>query len=401
MRSLLKISMAAAAVFAFVAGSALAQDKPELKWNGNIGAGFGLYSGGDKDSSTYGNTASSTSLSSTRGASEYATSFEANLRATVGTDTAFSVLRFRPKGTNSGQNGTNTWTSGNYDLYGEFYWKPVAELQVMFGRLQGPAWSNPRMGSYLINNPVGAQEYWMNWTGLNGLDIEYNAGAIQAGLGLASECRPSCGYSTSAGLSTVSSQGASNSTMAPHITATFGDIQVNAMLPSTSGSTVQKDTLDATGAVKTAGKVITVGGSGMDIGVGWKSGAMGAALDIQSFTDTATDAQKAGRLKDLSRSAMGFKVDAMGFQLAYHTLTFGALAGSDVCGPNKGPGCADFTNTFMKIAYFIPVGAGSVIVPEYTTATLGQQGTIKSGATDGTYNDRTNTLIRIVGNTSF
>lgn len=418
MRSLFKLSLASLAAVALFAGMAFAQDKPELKWSGNIGTGFGILSIGEKSNFSSSTSKSTNSITgtvtttevnstSTKAAySEYITSWEANLRATYASDQLTAVLRFRPRGSNSGANATgNGWTSSANDVYEEIYWKPIPALQIMFGNMQGPAWSQPMSGTYLILHPLGSPEYWMNWTGRPGIDIEFNAGVVQVGVGISSGCRPSCGTGNATGVSngnvTFSSLSESNTqTLAPHLTGKFGDISVRAMIPSTSGdvttddgSTVTTQTAKPTSGASSTGTTTattkkateSLTGSGYQVGVGWSGmGGINVGADLQGWTDAVSKAQKAAGFKDLSKSGLGLKVEAAGFQLGYHTLTTAyksAKQGSD-----------DKTDTYMKLSYTLKVGAGAII-PEYTTRT---QGLAKDGKSDVS-----DSLIRLVGNMPF
>jgi len=486
MRSLLKLSLAAFAAL-MVAGGAYAA---EMKITGNIGAGFGIASYGEKTNSTFTNTPSSThaeadamatcnssavtpapgacatgfipgevrqtttttdttssveasSLAVRKAYSEYTTSWESNLRFSYGDDDLMAILRFRPRGHNAGANGTGTgFTSSANDIYDEILWKPVPAFSILFGRLQGPGWSNPLAGSYLILNPMGAPDYWMNWTGVSGIDLEYNAGIVQVGLAISSQCKPSCGFGNITGVTngalTFAAQAQQNTqTMAPHVTGKVGDIAFRAMFPSTSGDVVTDASASSTNTTASVtadvntNELTSVGtaptnpvanantttvtetrsspanrvaatesitGSGYQVGVSWTGmPGLGVALDLQSFTDAVTKAQKEGA-KDLTRSAMAFKVDYMGAQLAYHTLTWGLKAAcKGECGDQK-----DKTDTFMKIGYALKVGAGTII-PEFTTRTLGlatQKVNFDTGE-QGKPADATDTLIRIVGNMTF
>jgi hypothetical protein len=181
MRSLFKLSLAALIALAF-AGTAMAVD---VKFSGNIGTAFGLANLGE------------TGPADNQAAiSAYATSYEANVRTTIGGGPLTQVVRFRPRGSNI-NGATGDWNVA--DVYAETNWRPIDNLLIQMGRMQGGAWSNPLAGAYLIHNAIGVthQEYWLNWTGADGLDIEFNLGAMQIGVALASECRPFCGSTTS------------------------------------------------------------------------------------------------------------------------------------------------------------------------------------------------------------
>jgi hypothetical protein len=363
MRSLFKLSLAAMLAL-IVAGTAFAAD---VKWSGNIGAGFGQISYGSPDDET-------------DAYSEYVTSYEANLRATVDAGPVTAVLRFRPRGHQSSTNGSTNSGGGNTkveasvcddtatacetskttvagglnDIYTEIWWKPTDTFTVGFGRFQGQAWSQPMSGTYLILNPVGGSpEYFMNWTGIDGIDLEFNAGVVQVGLAIASECRPAC----SAGTQTAQ-------TIAPHLTGKFGDIGLRLSLPQTSAKDVAED------EVKT--------GAGYQVGVSW-SGMQGVyvGLDIQSMVD-----KEVGGGDDQTKAGTGLRVDFSGLQLGYWS---GKVT-------NVGGGEDESTQTYMKLAYFLKVSDNASIVPEYTTST-----TKANEDADAV----TNSLVRLVGNVTF
>lgn len=332
MRSLLKLSLAAMLALV-VAGTAFAAD---VKWSGNIGAGFGQITyGATKDSNGDGD-----EVDAGEGAdaySEYITSIEANIRATVEAGPVTAIARFRPRGHQSSTTGQTLnaagATNGINEFYTEIWWKPTDAFTVGFGRFQGQAWSQPMSGTYLIINPLGAPEYFMNWTGIDGLDLEFNAGVVQVGLGIASECRPACsGGSQSA------------STMAPHLTGKFGDIGLRISLPQTSAKDAAADE-DRKGA-------------GYQVGVSW-SGMQGVyvGLDLQSHTDKEYGASGA---EDQTKSGTALRVDFSGFQLGY-------WAGET---KNVGGGTGKATETFMKLAYFIKVSDNASIIPEFTSDTV-------------------------------
>jgi hypothetical protein len=392
MRSLFKLSLAALLAL-IVAGTAFAAD---VKWSGNIGAGFGQISYGKND-----NTAADAY-------SEYVTSYEANIRATVEAGPVTAVWRLRSRGHQSGTTGStesgasavsgtasssssSTCTLGGSDAggdalntgtctaatttsttsslgglsYAEIWWKPADAVTIGIGRFQGQTWSQPMSGTYLILNPTaatstwsalnGAPEYFMNWTGIDGIDFEFNAGVAQIGLAIASECRPSCTGGTK-----------SPQSMVPHVTAKFGDIGVRAQLPQTSG----KDSADESHT-----------GSGIQLGVSW-SGMQGVyvGFDYQTFTN-----KEVGGGEDETINAMGLRVDVMGIQLGYWS---GKLTNSG------GVDGAEKTGTWIKLAYFLKVSDNASIIPEYTTVT-------GNPASDAAGKDITNNTIRLVGNVTF
>lgn len=346
MRSLLKLSLAALLAMV-VAGTAMAQ--AQVKWSGNIGAGFGQISYGEVEPA--------------EAYSEYITSIEANLRATVEAGPVTAIARFRPRGhqsaTNGGQSLNAASTSnGLNEFYTEIWWKPTDAFTVGMGRFQGQAWSQPMSGNYLIINKLGSPEYFLNWTGIDGLDLEFNAGVVQVGLAIASECRPDCADVAAADRHTAS-------TMVPHITGKFGDIGLRIQLPQTSVKDVLND------EVRT--------GAGYNVGVSW-SGMQGVyvGFDLQSFTN-----KEFAGAEDQVKSAMGLRVDFSGFQLGYWSGKVVAVGGADG---------TDSTETFIKLAYFFKVSDNASIIPEYTTDT-----TKANEDADAI----TNSMIRLVGNVTF
>jgi hypothetical protein len=352
MRSLFKLSLAAMLAL-IVAGTAFAAD---VKWSGNIGAGFGQVTYGEPDEDT-------------DGWSEYVTSIEANIRATVEAGPVTAVARFRPRGnqqesavTSTGAQNKQTLSGSGAtalsDFYTEIWWKPTDTFTVGLGRFQGQAWSQPMSGTYLINHPLGAPEYFMNWTGIDGLDLEFNAGVVQVGLAIASECRPACATPTATAVQT-------GSTMVPHVTGKFGDIGLRLQLPQTSAKDVVED------EVRT--------GAGYQVGVSW-SGMQGVyvGLDLQSMTD-----KEYGGAEDQVKTGLGLRVDFSGLQLGYWSGKVTAVKGVDG---------TDSTETFIKLAYFLKVSDNASIVPEYTTDT--QKANEDADAI-------TNSLIRLVGNVTF
>jgi hypothetical protein len=338
MRSLIKLSLAALIALAF-AGTAMAVD---VKFSGNIGSGFGLVSYGENGA--------------VKAFSEYVTSYEANLRTTIGGGPLTMVNRLRPRGNQQASAATQQTNSGGgnaalADVYNEVWWKPADAFTIGFGRFQGQAWSQPFSGTYIINHPLGAPEYFMNWTGIDGIDLEFNAGAMQIGLAIASECRPSCGGSTTK----------TQQSMTPHFAGKFGDIGVRANLPQTTGTQASDDTQT---------------GSGMQIGVQWSGGGgLAVGADFQSFTDKEFGAAGA---EDRGRGGLGVRVDVAGVTIGFHSLSETN---------NGGVKDANVDQTWLKVSYALKVGDGSII-PEYTS--------ISRTPKDG--DAVTNTLLRIVGN---
>jgi hypothetical protein len=371
MRSLFKLSLFAAIALLFAAGSAMALD---VKWSGNIGAGFGqLTLGATGDNDGDGDKTGTGEDADAR--TEFITSYEANIRATVGGGPLTAIWRLRSRGHQSGTQGSteagaSTVTVGNTSgaglSYAELWWKPADAFTVGFGRFQGQAWSQPMSGTYLILNPLGAPEYFMNWTGIDGLDLEFNAGVVQVGVGIATECRPSCGPGTP----TFGTQ-----SIVPHLAGKFGDIGLRVQAPQTSA----KVRVGSTGSQTDE----SVKGAGYQVGVSW-SGMQGVyvGFDYQSFTDTANDKVSSSAKEDQQRTGMGLRVDFAGFQLGYHDLkTTNASYVKD----------AETQGTFMKLSYTLKVGDG-IIVPEVTT-----RKTVAAKDADAV-NDM---LIRLVGNVGF
>jgi hypothetical protein len=341
MRSLFKLSLAAMLAL-IVAGTAFAAD---VKWSGNIGAGFGQITYGAPDDVT-------------DAYSEYITSVEANIRATVDAGPVTGVFRFRPRGHQSSTTGQSLSSGATYpaslnETYTEIWWKPTDTFTVGLGRFQGQAWSQPMSGTYLIINQVGAPEYFMNWTGVDGIDLEFNAGVVQVGLAIASECKPAC-----------SAGDQSAQTMVPHLTGKFGDIGLRVQLPQTSAKDVAADE-DKKGA-------------GYQVGVSW-SGMQGVyvGLDIQSMVDKEHSGGE-----DQTKAGTGLRVDFSGVQLGYWSGKVTNVSGGD----------DESTETFIKLAYFLKVSDNASIIPEYTTDT-------KKANEDA--DAVTNSMIRLVGNVTF
>jgi hypothetical protein len=368
MRSLFKLSLAALLALVW-AGTAMAID---IKFTGNVGTAFGqLTQGATADLDGDGNETDGAIVAASGGSfgavpaegadamTNYSTSYEANLRWTIGGGPLTQVFRFRPRGTQS-VSVTPGATAGDWnvaDLYAETYWVPTEGLTVLFGRMQGGAWSSPLAGTYLIHNPiVTGSEYWMNWTGADGLDIEYNAGAFQVGVGVLAECKigAACGTATNAAQQ-----------ITPHASGKFGDISFRAMLPTASAKNATDD---------------AVGGTGYQLGVAWAGAGFGVAFDVQSFT-TGADTFGAN-MEDEAHTGMVFRADFAGFTLGYHTQAWNNLLGVDGLE-------ASLTNIVVR--YAIKVGEGT-IYPEYGTST-------KKGNSDG--DAWTTSLIRLIGNTTF
>ncbi len=412
MRSLIKLSLASLAAVALFAGMASAQVAPKL--SGDIGAGFGQFS--------YGETVKGTAAG--KAFSEFATSWESNLRMTVDSDQLTAIVRYRARasiegsgagagasasctdakntngdtlkctttggGTGSKLNGGTAFQASTNDIYHEIWWKPAPNLSIGFGKFQGQAWSQPLSGTYIIVNPIeeiisGSSEFWMNWTGIAGLDIEYNAGVVQVGLAIATQCKPSCN-------TTPSEQAQS---MVPHLTGKVGDIAFRAQLPQTSGVVNCSGTI--TKACTAADTQYSVSGSGLQAGVSWAGmPGLAVALDIAQFTDTMTKDQKATTTNaDRARSSTALRVDYTGVTFAY--FQFADNNFSKKKSPVTGAGGTG-TGTLLTLRYTIAVGPGQII-PEYRSATADAAAGKAAGATKA--EALTNSEIRLIGKVSY
>jgi len=398
MRSLSKISLAILAVgFLVVAGSAFAQDsaKPQMTITGDIDSAFGQYSF-DKTSG------SSTPAANQKAFSEFVTSWESNIRFTWSSDALDAIVRYRFRASNEGSGGsgnaaanaTSTLQSGSADAssandaYHEVWWKSGA-FKLGLGKFQGQGWSQPLSGTYVLINPIeiaaGASEYWMNWTGISGLDAEYNVGAVQVGLAISSQCKPSCGNAVSN--NTIARSEVNTSSMVPHLTGKFGDIAIRAQLPITAG-TIQNsgavttatppasaDPIKGTGIDATSTK--SVSGSGFQAGVQWASGGLKVALDVSSFTDTKVAEINGSTAKDRSRAGTALRVDVPAGPgsviIGYFTQDDNNFSDTTV------------SSSIMTLRYAIPTGFGSII-PEFRSATTGKAiaATSTTGAADAT-----------------
>jgi len=413
MRSLIKLTIASLAAIALFAGMASAQTTP--KFSGNVGTAFGLYNYGETNGAT----------AAGKAFSEYTTSWESNLRMTMETDKLTAIVRYRARASNAGSGSTAsaasvtpkctttnvtdsngdtstyskcdkaTTTGGNAltgsklqsgtafnsnanDIYHEVWWKPADNFSVGFGKFQGQAWSQPFSGIYLVINPIGDGVYWMNWTGISGIDLEFNAGVVQVGLAISSQCKPSCN----------SGAAATTQSMVPHLTGKFGDIAIRAQLPQTSGN-VNCTAVNA-GDCKKADTVYTVSGSGFQAGVSWTGmPGLSVALDLSSFTDAKTKLQD----QDRARAGTGLTANFAGITFHYFSLkdsTFTKAVG-DVGG--------DTTTSEMTVRYTLPMGSGQII-PEYRTVTADD----KAGAAfdkAGKAVALTHTEFRLMGNVNY
>jgi len=465
MRSLFKISLAVLALgFLVVAGSVQAQDsgmqKPTLQITGIFSAGFGLVNYDKFQVAT-----SATNTFTDKAYSEWVTSYEHRIRFIYGTDDLTGKLVLRPRGSSSasinacraaggsgawggatqdaGQGacaGTNSSGAGATnqgiggtggiqaptvggsaflaDIYGTLAWKPMKELAIEFGRMEGVSALEPIAGTYFMSNPVfSGSEYWMNWSNIDGITVTYNAGILQAGIGISSRCQPRCStgnynlvtaagnlganggipalapQSGQVGASTQVAQWQSTQTIVPYVNGKVGDLGFRAQLPMTSGE------IKYTPVGETSTKARSQSGSGYDIGVSF-SGVPGMviAADVQNFVVTKDTtlcvSTPTNACKDWARDAIVVKFEFQGFQLGYFDQT---------TDDGKGIKNSKIEDTFIKIHYMIPVGPG-VVGPEYTQGTFGKRSLASftnAAAVDGSYKDITNSVIRLVGRIIF
>jgi len=420
MRSLYKISLAILAVsFLVVAGSAFAQDKPNMTITGDIGGAFGSFNYDNLN----GHNATGAGAN-TKAFSEWVTSYESNLRFTWSTDQLTAIGRARVRGNSSGsgtanslqtgasndtaggQSSNNAFLEAGTDFFTEVWWTPGA-FKLGIGKFQGQDWSNPLAGNYIMRNNIGDGEYWLNWTGITGLDAEYNVGIVQVGVALSNTCIPSCnGVSANNSLNgnapgnianggTTVSGGSTNQqpntedhtlTVVPHIAGKVGDISFRGQLPQSSGTvnnhlvpTATKTAGNGTAAnplaLGTATESKTASGSGYQVGVAW-AGMPGVrvALDISSFTDTHI--ADAGQLKDRQRDGLALRVD---FPAGPGAINIGYWQLGDTCPtaqyPSAAIACAylntkEYTTTNTTVRYMYPVSFG-YIVPEYRAVNTG------------------------------
>lgn len=389
MRSLYRISLALLALgFLAVAGSAFAQEaaKPTFTiTSSSAGAAFGMY--------TFDKTTDGTSLATQKGFSEYVTSWETRPRLTWATDTFQAIVSIRVRGSIEGsgvaasapQPGGSAFTSTKNDVYGEAWWTPGA-FKLGIGKFQGQAWNQPISGTYIIQNDIGDGEYWMNWTGVSGLDAEYNLGIVQVGVAVASQCNPSCNYATAnkpsagAGANGLPSTAPSETgatinefggqTLAPHIAGKVGDISFRAMLPSTAA------TLNDSKSSKTS----TLSGGGYQAGVLW-SGPAGLAVsaDVGSFNDAKSKILVENKSRE--RDSYNVRVDIPGgpgfITLAYFGITDNLSAnGTDSPYSTGGKNSYATTTATVRYNYVLPFG---VVTPEFRSASIGGAVAPKSG----------------------
>jgi len=435
MRSLYRISLAVLAMgFLVVAGSAYAQEmaKPTQTLTGDIGAAFGDFSF-DKGS---GANAVSPTPANQKAYSEIVTSWESNLRFTWQTDSFTAIGRARVRGNSSGsgtsqsaqtgasndvvntQSTENAFLQAGVDFFTEVWWTPGA-FKWGIGKFQGQAWSNPLASNYIMRNVIGDKEYWMNWTGVSGTDLEYNFGVLQLGVAVANACVPSCNNNQSNGPSYVQSGASSTGTavkqntedntmtVTPHIDGKVGDISFRGNLPFASG-TINNNALDTPIGISTDKKQATattsVSGSGYQVGVAWNGPAgVRVALDGQGYTDAHVAA--AGQKKDRQRSGLDFRFD---INAGPGTLNLAYFSYGDTCpgGDNVQVGQAAISCTFVSshtytstegtIRYLIPVSFG-FIVPEYRSVVSG--GSVAPttvNSTQSNYKDSTSSEFRVI-----
>jgi len=386
MRSLYKISLAILALgFLVVAGSAFAQDKPTFTITGDAGSAFGSFNY-DK------NTNATSAAANQKAFSEFVTSWESNVRMTWATDSFTSIVRYRIRGNNQGSGITTSDTSASAqsgsafnsssnDVYGETWWTPGA-FKLGIGKYQGQAWSNPLSGGYVLNNPLGENEYWMNWTGISGLDAEYNVGVVQVGVAIASQCRPSCNKVPT---NSTANSGDNAQSIVPHLTGAVGDISFRAQLPATSG-TINNTTASPplTGAGTTAMSTKSVSGSGFQAGVKWNGpGGLGVAADLGSFSEgkvTEIPAELKARQRDTTNLRVDIPAGPGSLMVQYFT------------GSDNNYGTKQYTTTTTTLRFSLPQSFGW-IMPEYRTTT---NGGVLAPASGTTAKDATNSEIRLI-----
>jgi hypothetical protein len=325
---------------------------------------------------------------------------------TMETDKLTAIVRYRARADNWAKSTTNAsgsaFTASSNDIYHEVWWKAADAFSVGFGKFQGQAWSQPVSGVYLVKNPIGDGVYWMNWTGIAGIDLEFNAGVVQVGLAISSQCKPSCnqGVATSAtspsgidggtggtgGTSKVAQN--SGSSMVPHLTGKFGDIAIRAQLPQTSGTYGCGSLL--AGDCKKATDQVTVTGAGYQFGVSW-AGMPGVlvALDVSSFTEAKTKVEPQDRV----RAGTGLTVNFAG--VTFHSFSLKDSTYAKAVGSVGG----ETTTSEMTLRYTIPMGSGA-IVPEYRTQTTDDKAGAAKDKT-GKPIALTNSGFRLIGNVNY
>ncbi|HUJ73732.1 MAG TPA: hypothetical protein VL359_02695 [bacterium] len=286
-------------------------------------------------------------------------------------------------GNESPFNNTNSAAPAS-DVYAEAAWQPVQPLIVTLGRLEGPEWGDPLSTNYPHVSPLGAPpEFWMAWTGANGGDVSYRFGALQAGLGVSSQCLPSCGsvavivpgaggppvaYNT---YGSTSLPNENTATLAPHLGGSFGSLSFRVMAPQTSG------TVYTAATASTAAQTINTSGSGYQAGLRWQAApALALAADAQAFTDD----KATGGTHAFTRTGTGFKVELGGMEVVAHQLDY-----------DGGSAPTRFTNTQVRVSYGFAAGVGQVI-PEVVQYTLGKRKLATNGAPPG---DATDSLARL------
>jgi hypothetical protein len=412
MRSPYKISLAVLALgFLAVAGSALAQDdKPPFTLTGDVGAALGSFTFDKSQTSpSAANTSSNTTAcggadftttcdrANAKGFTELAASWESNLRFTWKKDDFQVINRYRIRGSNeqsgqtAGVNGFNNNTtqsgsalsSSSNDVYIEAWWTP-GDFRLGVGRFQGPAWSQPFSGTYQIVNPLPGSdvEYSWNWTGIPGLDAEYNLGVAQVGVAFSSQCRPGCNAVPN---NSTSRAVVSGSTVTPHLAGKAGDIAFRAQAPQTSAQfNNTADSSPITGKAANGTKVVT--GSGYAVGVQWAQGGLKVGLDVAGFTESKVSEFKAtqGSAPTCSKEPVPVLPDVPGTfpaqckdrvrSLTSLRLDLPAGPGSAMLGyaslDDNNYGQFTYTTTVATLRYYYPTSFGNVI-PEYRASTVG------------------------------
>lgn len=367
-------------------------EKPSGKFSGNASAAFGQLTA-DDDSSFSSGTGSATYVDSP-GWTTWSSTIELNLRGTGsskdGSLTGKARLRVRTR-----THGLGARSNGYLDpasvTYSEIIWKPMPALAIRFGRF-GIGATAPMSGQYNILSPVGHLPYWKISSAEDGIDFAFDAGVVKVGLAILAECDPGCGGGYSASGTAAVQSGPTpytatgleqQQTMIPWVTGSFGAISFRVALPSTSATQVSSVTTTTAGVTSAVHTDLSLDGGGTYIGVAFKGAGFGVALDIDSFTDDAVSIVGAATTgaaapSDKEQTGTGIKV------------TFGALTLSTYSRDTEG-GLSSKTDSQLKVKWVIPVGKG-IIYPEYTSATTGDLTGLP---------DKTNTLIRLVGNVGF
>lgn len=245
--SFVLVTLFAASLVIVAGSSASAQDKGFVAFKGYVMAGTGMYDDGD--------------TSDLIGESEA----QIEARGGEGPVTARYRLRVRDSGVAdlAATRHNVTWkVSDNFELkfdgagFGD-NWNLLAYGQYTTGHF----------GSGMTIGDLHASEVGLgvNWAGV---DATFKTGAIQVGVRLNPDCRPSCG-----------SDSTETMTIYPHFYGTFGALTVSAFAASASGTSA--DVVDDTGAVVTeGGESLTA--SSVEVDVVFKAGQMTIAGAIQT-----------------------------------------------------------------------------------------------------------------------